>query len=162
MARVRGLPGVRGISLIGSLATTKKNSKDADLLIWLDDRAELTALAAAARQLKGRALSRNSGADIFLVNPDGAYLKRICHYRDCRPGIRMSCRALHCGRRPYLCDDLHVLKLRSDVVLAPPVDLWPAPAAHVAVPAEIQKLLVATKVNESTADPRRDQRSGSL
>ena len=162
--RARGLPGVRRIGLIGSLVTPKTNPKDADLLIWVDDQADLVRLAAAARQLKGRAQSRNSGADVFLANPGGTYLGRICGYRDCRPGIRTSCRALHCGRRPRLCDDLDVLELRSDVVQAPPVELWPTALIHAAVPEDIQELVLSmdSDVLSRPEAPRRDQRSGSV
>jgi hypothetical protein len=150
--QARRIPGVRRISLVGSLATTKQNPKDADLLIWIDDEADLTALATAGRQLKGKAQSRNSGADIFLASPKGTYLGRICHYRECRPGIRMSCRALHCGGRAYLCDDLDVLKLRPHLIQAPPVDLWPTVVVRTAVPNDIEELILAVKASESTAD----------
>src|ERR1700683_3992682 len=106
VTRARTTPGVRRVALVGSLATAKASPKDADLLLWVDDGADLAPLAAIARRLKGKAQSRNSGADIFIVNAKAEYLGRICHYRDCRPGIRISCRALHCGRRAHLCDDL--------------------------------------------------------
>jgi hypothetical protein len=64
-ARAHNVRGIRQIALIGSLATAKSQPKDADLLIWLDDDADLASLAAIGRQLKGRAQSRNGGADIF-------------------------------------------------------------------------------------------------
>lgn len=156
VTRVRGMPGVGRIDLIGSLTTAKQTPKDADLLVWVDDAADLAPLAAAGRRLKGRAQSRNSGADVFLVNRSGAYLGRICRYRDCRPGIRMSCRALHCGRRPHLCDDLHMLKLGGDVLQAPPVGLWPAAVVHAAVPDDVQRLVSA--LHESRLCPRWDER----
>ena len=63
--RARVCPGVRRIALIGSLATNKENPKDADMLITVDDDADLAMLATAGRKLKGRAQSRNKGADIF-------------------------------------------------------------------------------------------------
>jgi hypothetical protein len=143
VARVHGLPGVHRIAIIGSLATPKRNPKDADLLIWVDDGVDLTRLAAAGRRLKGRAQGRNCGADLFLVDPHDAYLGRICHYRDCRPGIRASCHALNCGRRPHLCDDLKVITLPSNVIQAPPVDLWPTVAVHTSVPEDIQEMVLA-------------------
>jgi predicted nucleotidyltransferase len=67
--RARTCPGVRRIALVGSLARDKDNPKDADVLVTVDDDADLTSLATAGRRLKGRAQSRNSGADIFLANP---------------------------------------------------------------------------------------------
>ena len=47
-----------------------------------------------------------NGGDIFLAGPKGNYLGRTCHWKNCGPGIRMSCDALHCGQRHYLHDDL--------------------------------------------------------
>ena len=67
--RACAYPGVRRIALVGSL--TRKVPKDADVLVSVDNDADLTALAFAGRTLKGRAQSRNKGADIFLANPDG-------------------------------------------------------------------------------------------
>jgi hypothetical protein len=137
------LSGVRRIALIGSLTTAKQNPKDADLLIWVDDAIDLVPLAAAARQLKGRAQSRNKSADIFLANSRGAYIGRVCHYRDCRPGIRMSCDARNCGRRPHLCDDLHVLNLSAPVIAAPPLELWPAIIRRGPLPDDIEALALS-------------------
>jgi hypothetical protein len=147
--RVRGLSGVHRIALMGSLSTAKEHPKDADLLVFVDDDAGLAPLALAARQLKGQAQSKNSGADIFVATPRGEYVGRICHYRECRPGVRMSCRAQHCGRRPHLCDDLHVLKLRTDLVQAPPVELWPSVIVRARIPADVQELVTAIGSNES-------------
>lgn len=140
VARVQRLPGLRRVALIGSLATPKENPKDADLLVWVDNEADLVPLASAARQLKGQAQSRNSGADIFVVNAAGAYVGRICHYRDCRPGIRISCRAQHCGRRPHLCDDLDLLDLPTKTIEAPPLDLWPSVVVRGHVPDDVREL----------------------
>jgi len=66
--RARTCPGVRRIALLGSLASTKRDPKDADVLVMVDDDAGLASLAIAARRLKGRAQSRNKGADILLVD----------------------------------------------------------------------------------------------
>lgn len=72
--RARAYPGVRRIALIGSLARDKDDPKDADVLVTVDDDADLTSLATAGRRLKGRAQSRNKGADIFLADPSGNYI----------------------------------------------------------------------------------------
>ncbi len=148
----RNIKGVRQIALIGSLATAKQNPKDADLLVAIDDQAELASLAAAGRRLKGRAQSRNRGADIFLVNLAGTYLGRICQWRDCRPGIRMACRARHCGQRKYVCDDLDVLTLPAAVVNTPPLELCPAVVHRAQVPDDVQDLINATTSSQSTDD----------
>ena len=84
--RARNCPGVRRIALVGSLIGDKHNPKDADVLVTVDDDADLACLATAGRGLKGRAQSRNKGADVFLADPSGTYIGRICHWRECRPG----------------------------------------------------------------------------
>ena len=58
--RARLCPGVRRIALVGSLVTHKAEPKDADVLVAVENAADLTELAAAGRKLKGRAQSRNS------------------------------------------------------------------------------------------------------
>jgi hypothetical protein len=83
----------------------------------------------------------NLGADIFLADAAGRYLGRICHYRECRP--RVACRALSCGLRQHLNDDLQIVTLSPTLVGAPPIDLWPRIVARCAVPADTQALLVA-------------------
>ena len=97
--KVAGLPGVSRIALMGSLATSKAAPLDAEVLVSVTTDCSLDRLAAAARALKGHAQTRNSGADLFLADLDGQYLGRICHWRECRPGIRLACRAQHCSRR---------------------------------------------------------------
>ena len=102
----RRIEGVRRISVLGSMLTTKADPKDVDLLLVVTDDADLTPLAKCGRRLKGHAQSINRGADVFLADERGQYIGRTCHWRDCRPGIRASCDARHCGQRPYLHDDL--------------------------------------------------------
>jgi len=135
------LAGVRSIALLGSLTTPKKHPKDADLLVRVDDGMHLKPLARVARGLQGRAQSRSSGADIFIADADNQYQGRICRFRDCRPGIRVSCAALHCGRKPHLCDDLQLLTLGTSLLRAPPVELWPQAVTRAPIPADIEALL---------------------
>ena len=52
--RARKCAGVRRIALVGSLATDQRDPKDADVLITVDDGADLSTLAAAGRRLNGR------------------------------------------------------------------------------------------------------------
>ena len=140
--RARVCPGVRRIALIGSLATNKENPKDADMLITVDDDADLAMLATAGRKLKGRAQSRNKGADIFLADPSGNYIGRICHWRECYPGIRASCDARHCGRRAYLHDDLDVVTLNASLIKTPPLELWPEIVRHIELPSDVESQLI--------------------
>ncbi len=90
--------GVKRIALIGSLTTEKPDPKDADVLVTVTDEADLAPLAKLGRRLQGRAQTLNRGGEVFLSDPKCKYLGRICHWKDCRPGIRMACDALHCGR----------------------------------------------------------------
>jgi hypothetical protein len=136
-------PGVRRIALMGSLATDKVNPGDADVLVTVTDEADLAPLARAGRRLKGAAQSLNLGGDIFLANMRGEYIGRTCHWRRCGPGIRVSCRAQHCGRRPFLNDDLQVLSLDDDLVERPPIELWPSVERRASVPGDVEELVIS-------------------
>ena len=143
VAAVRRLPGVRRIAVLGSIVTTKPGPKDIDVLVVVADAADLTPLAMCARRLQGQAQSFNRGADVFLADERGSYIGRMCHWRDCRPGVRRSCDALHCGRRPYLHDDLDVITLNSTVVLSPPITLWPTVERRGELPADVDEVVAA-------------------
>ena len=140
--RARFFPGVRRIALIGSLATHKENPKDADVLVTVDDDADLAPLATAGRRLKGHTQSRNRGADIFLADPSGNYIGRICHWRECYPGKRMSCDARHCGRRAFLHDDLDDVTLDASLIKTPPLELWPKIVRRVELPGDVETQLI--------------------
>jgi hypothetical protein len=140
--RARTCAGVERIALVGSLTTGKRDPKDADVLVTVDNAADLGALAAAGRRLKGRAQSRNKGADIFLADRSGKYLGRTCHWRECAPGIRKSCDARHCGVRPFLHDDLDAVTLDAALVKSPPIVLWPHVIRSVPVPDDVERFLL--------------------
>jgi hypothetical protein len=55
----------------------------------------------------------------------------------------MRCDALHCGRRPYLHDDLKTITLKRELIAAPPIVLWPQVSAVVAPPADVEAILLA-------------------
>ena len=135
------LQGVRRIALIGSLLTDRPSPKDVDLLVFVIDDADLAPLALAARRLKGRLQSQNRGADIFLADEQGRYLGRICSWKVCQPGVRASCDALHCGRRPYLHDDLATIRLDGSLITAPPLQLWPTVVRRGEIPADVEVLV---------------------
>jgi len=135
------LPGVRRISLVGSLTTEKPVPKDVDLLLRIDAAMDLAPLAKIGRRLRGEANHINLSADIFLADEGGRYLGRICRYRECF--ARMLCEAQNCGRRQHLNDDLQVVTLAADLIAAPPIDLWPRVVSRCDVPPDTEELLVA-------------------
>ena len=141
--------GVTRIALIGSLTTEKPDPKDADVLVTVTDEADLAPLAKLGRRLQGRAQGLNRGGEVFLSDPKGKYLGRICHWKDCRPGIRMACDALHCGRRHYLHDDLRSVHLTRDLITAPPVELWPRLFIRVSLPEDLQRAILSSSFEES-------------
>ena len=140
--RARACPGVRRIALVGSLTTFKTDPKDADVLITVNDDADLTPLATLGRRLKGHAQSRNRGGDIFLADPSGNYIGRICHWRECYRGKRMSCDAQHCGRRAFLHDDLDDVTLDASLIKTPPLELWPKIVRRVELPGDVETQLI--------------------
>ena len=131
------VPGVTRVALVGSITTSKPNPKDVDLLVTVEDTADLTPLAVLGRRLMGKAQSLARGADLFLANPRGKYIGRICEWKDCRFGARIRCDALHCGRRHYLHDDFKAVRLTSELVRSPPVNLWPEPRWTEPVPPDL-------------------------
>ena len=133
-------PGVRRVSLMGSIVTAKAIPNDIDVLVTIDAEMELSKLARAGRRLKGSAQTINLGADIFLADATDRYLGRICHYRECYP--RALCLAQHCGQTDHLNDDLHIVTLSQELISAPPVDLWPKLVRRVTVPPDVESILL--------------------
>ncbi len=154
------LSGVTRIALIGSLTTRKPDAKDADMLVTLAEDADLTLLAAQGRKLLGHAQSRGRGADIFLANAGGDYLGRLCQWKRCGPDARASCDALHCGQRPYLCDDLDAVCLRSSLIAAPPIELWPQVVTRVSAPMDVEAGVLAPLRQQQAQPPRPPKRLG--
>ena len=111
-------------------------------MVTIDADMELTKLAQIGRRLQGTAQTINLGADIFLADKHGQYIGRICHYRECHP--RAACRAQHCGFRPHLNDDLHVVTLLKELIAAPPADLWPKVIRRQAMPSDVEALLLSS------------------
>ncbi|HEY3230524.1 MAG TPA: hypothetical protein VGJ87_14975 [Roseiflexaceae bacterium] len=138
----RTVEGVGRIALIGSLATDKRNPKDADLLITIRDTADLAPLAMLGRKLQGHAQQRNRGGEVFLCAEEGVYLGRTCPWKDCRPFVRLRCDAQHCGLRSYLHDDLQTITLPPSLIATPPIELWPQLVARVPVPDDVEQLLL--------------------
>src|SRR5437899_8432129 len=135
------LSGIRCIALIGSIVSDRPSPKDIDLVVYVADDADLAPLASTARRLKGRLQSHNRGADVFLADEGRHYLGRTCSWKECRPGVRASCDALHCGRRPYLHDDLATVRLPDSLTAAPPLELWPHAVRRCEAPADVEGLV---------------------
>jgi len=140
----RHLPGVRRIALLGSLATPKAIPKDIDLLVEVADDLPLDKLARLKRRLLGKTMQTGDGcgADVFLCNPQGEYIGRICSWKTCGPGIRKSCQTQHCGRREYLSDDLQNVHLDAALVAEPPLELWPEIIVRAEIPDDVRDELV--------------------
>jgi len=142
----RRLSGVTRIALLGSITTGNPDPKDVDLLVTVEDEmdlTDLTDLATLGRHLSGRLQSLGAGADIFLACPENRYLGRLCLWRECAPGIRLSCDALNCGRRHFLHDDLRAVRLPRWLVVSPPVEAWPRVVIRVPPPPDLAPLLQA-------------------
>lgn len=148
------LLGVTRFAVIGSITTARQNPKDIDFLVTVTEDADLSALATLGRRLKGRLQSHSHGADIFLANERGQYIGRTCSWALCRPGVRASCDALHCGRRPYLHDDLRTVRLSDSLVAKPPLELWPAVVRRCDVPADVERLIAGFDVPHNPCAPR--------
>jgi len=138
----RDIPGVVRIALIGSLTTDKEFPKDIDLLITVSDDCDLAPLAKLGRQLSGHMTSNRAGADVFLAGEDNRYLGRTCPWKNCGPGYRASCDASHCGKRPFLHDDLNTIRLPEELITQPPVVLWPDLYATDTVPKDVREQLI--------------------
>lgn len=132
------VPGVCRIALVGSVTTPKRKPKDIDFLVTVADSCDLAVLAVPSRRLKGRLQAHNLTADIFLADESGRYLGRVCRWRECRAGKRMSCEAQHCGRRPHLYDDLGLVDLEAGLVAAPPLEIWPTVLRRGQLPADVE------------------------
>lgn len=145
VSAVTRLSGIRRVSLLGSITTNKKDPKDIDFLIEVEEETDLKPLARLGRKLKGRAQQMNRGADIFLTNPQGHYIGRTCHWKECRPGIRRSCDALNCGKRSFLHDDLATVTL-SDETVQSALELWPTLERRSGLPDDLETILKQLEV----------------
>ena len=133
---------IKRIALVGSILTQKEKPKDVDLLLTIPDDLDLTRLAMISRRLQGKAGGISGGADIFLTNEEMEYIGRICEWKDCRPGIRVRCDALNCGKREYLHDDLSTVKLKKELIENPPLVLFPSLILNVSVPIDVEEGLL--------------------
>ena len=147
--RIVGIPGVRRIAMLGSLLSSKANPKDVDLLITVDDEADLATLAKLSRRLKGMAQSKNKGADVFLANSAELYIGRICHWSQCGPQFRVTCDARNCGVREYLHDDLDDINLDPLLVKEPPLEIWPRVVCRQPIASDLLPFLARFDANSS-------------
>ena len=137
VARAKAIAGVERIALIGSIVTPKREPNDVDLIVTIASAALAKDVATAARKLQGHAGQRNRGADVFLASSAGDYLGRTCPWRECAPGIRQRCEALHCG--DYIYDDLQVMKLDPELIAVPPLEIWPRVVVRGSLPDDVRE-----------------------
>ena len=130
------------------------------MLVTVADDADLTLLAAHGRKLLGHCQSRNRGGEVFLANPGGDYLGRLCSWKRCALDIRVSCDALHCGRRLYLHDDLSTIRLPSSLIAAPLIELWPQILTRATVPPDVETILLTPLRQAQSHPPRSPKRLG--
>ncbi len=135
-------PGVTRIALIGSLATDVEAPRDADLLVSVEDDANLAPLAKLGRRWRAFVQSVHCSGDIFLCDSSGNYLGRTCPWKECGSNLNPQCDARHCGRRRYLHDDLSTIRLSRQVASVPPIELWPEIVLRVPVPQDVDDILV--------------------
>src|SRR5262245_60869685 len=92
--------------------------------------------------MSGRLQQHNLGSVVYLANRSGVCIGRVCHWKECAPGIRLSCEALNCGLREYLYDDPQSLRLNKTLIANPPLVLWPKIVTHVKLPEDVQDELI--------------------
>ena len=80
--------------------------------------------------------------DLFLADEQHNYLGRTYPWKRCEPGVRIRCEAQHCGTRPFLYDDLHVIRLSKELIAQPPIELWPAVVSRVPLPADLEEIVI--------------------
>jgi hypothetical protein len=147
--KVKTIDGVIRIAMIGSLTTYKSEPKDIDMLLTIEDDLDLSRLAKITRQMNGHVQAYNHNAEVFLSNPQYDYIGRICHWKDCGPGIRASCDAMHCGLREYLHDDFGSVELEKSLIINPPIVLWPEVKISSDIPWDLTKNLL---INDNSDD----------
>jgi hypothetical protein len=89
------------------------------------------------------------GGEVFLIDAQNTYLGRICPWKECAPGIRLRYDALHCGQRAYVHDDPEAIQLKSSLIAAPPLVLWPEVQARIAMPRDIEQGLIAVLATQN-------------
>ncbi|MCB0109225.1 MAG: hypothetical protein KDE53_25055 [Caldilineaceae bacterium] len=104
---------------------------------------DLEPLATLGCKLAGHMQGFNRGGEIFLADGRGNYIGHTCRWKRCEPYIRARCEAQHCGRRQYVYDDFQNLRLAKALMAEPPVELWPQVVTRVAVPEDLETLVLA-------------------
>lgn len=94
--KVRGLPSVREVAIVGSVAGNDPYPNDLDLAVIVQDLSDLETIAKCARQI-----SRHYHAwEVFLFDAALKYLGVVCFRREC-PGRSVDC-FWGCGQPPHL------------------------------------------------------------
>jgi hypothetical protein len=56
--------------------------------------------------------------------------------------------AQHCAQRDHLNDDLHIVTLSQELIVSPPVELWPKVIRRLSMPADVEEALLS-KLDQS-------------
>jgi hypothetical protein len=139
--KVSIVPGVSRVAFLGSLTTNKSNPKDADVLVTINEQADIEVISKLGRSLKGKTQQINRGADIFLANTSHDYLGRTCNWRECRP--RAACHGTNCWKLPgegvpFLMDDLQEITLKRELIEQPPVVVYPELMLNQVLPKDLR------------------------
>ena len=140
ISAARSVRGVVRIAVVGSLTTEKSSPKDADVLVTVQDDADLGSLAKLGRRLKGTAQTRNLGADIFLADQAGHYIGRTCSFKECHP--RSACAGKSCGAYNWVCDDFEAVRLSDELIAEPPLEVWPTVVVRATLPTDAREILI--------------------
>jgi len=97
VSKMRALPTVLELVLIGSLASEDPYPNDIDLAIFLKDLHDVPSIAKFARQIS----SRYHGWEVFVFSYDLKYFGRICHRREC-PANSIDCAVSGCGEITHI------------------------------------------------------------
>jgi predicted nucleotidyltransferase len=149
LEEARKVEEVSQIALIGSLTTRKTTPKDVDLLVTLKSSAGFKQIATLARKLQGRIQKGSLGADVFIVH-DNIYIGRACHYRESSSRVECRTRHLKCSRDvKFLCNTVSSFRLREEIMLRPPLILWPDVVINVALPDDVIECFALPRHNRN-------------
>src|SRR5690606_42095637 len=118
----------------------------ADSIPWPNGTSECSAGASPSQGTGCACADQPLGASPRLAKPDASAFRLILIPRtsftvETLKTPRVACFGIHCGSRKWICDDLHVLCLDSQLLLEPPLELWPTVVRRQQLPADVERVL---------------------